>query len=128
MKRRLRRPVATRFDDLATEVVRDGVRRCGIGTPDVTLVMNYIEPEMEPSPHRHDDFDQVAVIVSGRAIYHVAGVGHEVGPGSVLLIPAGEEHWIQPIGDEPVENLDVFAPPRSDYEHLTAWMGDAIGR
>jgi hypothetical protein len=42
----------------------------------------------------------------------------------VLLIPAGIEHWIQPTGDTPVENLDVFAPARADYSHLLEWMND----
>lgn len=110
------------FSELEREQVRAGVSRCAVGTSDVMLVMNYIEPDMEPSPHSHADFDQIAVIVSGRAIYNVSGVGHAVGPGSVLIIPAGEEHWIQPLGDERVENLDVFAPPRSDYAHLIEWM------
>lgn len=118
-----RLPIVARWDDLPIEEVRPGVRRCGFGTPDVTLVMNYIAPDMQPSPHTHENFDQIAVIVSGRAVYHVAGVGHEVGPGSVLLIPAGQEHWIEPVGDAPVENLDVFAPPRADYAHLLSWMG-----
>jgi hypothetical protein len=34
--------------------------------------------------------------------------------GSMLLVPAGAEHYIQPLS-EPCINLDVFAPPRADY-------------
>jgi hypothetical protein len=45
-----------------------------------------------------------------------------VGPGSIMLIPAGVEHYIEPIVDETVENIDVFAPARSDYLHLLEWM------
>jgi quercetin dioxygenase-like cupin family protein len=77
---------------------------------------------MEPRPHRHDDFDQIATILSGRAVYHVGPDAHDVQAGSLLLIPAGVEHWIEAVGDEPVENLDVFAPARPDYQHLTTWM------
>jgi mannose-6-phosphate isomerase-like protein (cupin superfamily) len=47
---------------------------------------------------------------------------NEVGPGSIMLIPAGVEHYIEPTGEEPVMNLDVFAPARSDYGHLLEWM------
>lgn len=118
-------PVATTWDDIPSEPVRPGVRRKGFGTDDVILVMNEIDTEIEVAPHRHEGFDQIATIVSGRAIYHVGDIGHEVGPGSLLLIPAGVEHWIEPVGDEPIANLDVFAPARSDYRHLLAWMDGA---
>lgn len=112
--------VAT-WDEIPGEQVRPGVSRKGFGTEDVILVMNVVEPEMEARPHRHDDFDQIATIVAGRAIYHVGEVAHPVGPGSLLLIPAGVEHYIEPVGDEPVQNLDVFAPAREDYHHLLDW-------
>lgn len=114
--------VVTSWSAIAAEAVRPGVTRKGFGNEHVTLVMNVIEPRMEPRPHRHDDFDQIATIVAGHALYHVGDAAHRVGPGSLLLIPAGVEHWIEPAGDEPVENLDVFAPPRDDYRHLVAWM------
>ncbi|MGE3619654.1 MAG: cupin domain-containing protein [Acidimicrobiia bacterium] len=114
--------VAANWSDIPSEQVRPGVSRQGFGTEDVILVLNRIEPAMEPAPHTHDDFAQIATILSGRAVYHVGDIAHEVGPGSLLLIPAGVEHWIEPVGDEPVENLDVFAPARSDYRHLLSWM------
>lgn len=120
-------PVATRWDDIPGEAVRPGVSRKGFGTDDVILVMNRIEPEIEIKPHVHEDFDQIATIVSGEAIYHVGDVAHEVGPGSLLLIPAGTVHYIEPRGDTPIQNLDVFAPARDDYRHLLAWMSPAAG-
>jgi mannose-6-phosphate isomerase-like protein (cupin superfamily) len=39
-----------------------------------------------------------------------------------MLIPAGVEHYIEPVGEETVENIDVFAPAREDYLHLIEWM------
>lgn len=124
MTRSSTRPISASWDDIPGEVVRPGVSRKGFGTDDVILVMNEIEPEMEARPHRHDDFDQIATIISGHAIYHVGEVAHEVGPGSLLVIPAGVEHYIEPVGDEVVRNLDVFAPARDDYRHLLAWVDD----
>ena len=120
-----RRAVVTTWDSIPSEDVRPGVRRKAVGTEDVICVLNEIEPQMEAAPHVHEGFDQLAVILSGQAIYHVGDVGHEVGPGSVLLIPAGQRHWIEPNGDEPIENLDVFAPLREDYRHLLSWMDGA---
>ena len=76
---------------------------------------------MEPRPHSHD-FDQIAMITKGRAVYHIGDEPNDVGPGSILLIPAGVDHYIEPVGDDVVENIDVFAPARDDYLHLLEWM------
>ena len=109
------------WDEIPDEPVRPGVRRRGFGTREVMLVMNECLPGMDVNPHTLD-IDQIAMIVSGTAIYHVGDVHNEVGPGSIMLIPAGVEHYIEPVGDETVENIDVFAPARSDYMHLLEWL------
>ncbi len=112
------------WSEIPDEEVRPGVRRRGFGTSDVLLVMNECRPGMDLRPHRHD-FAQIAMIVSGRGLYHIGDRAHEVSAGSIMLIPAEVEHYIEPQGDEPVLNLDVFAPARADYQHLLAWMGAA---
>lgn len=114
-------PPAVRWDDIPGETARGGVHRRGFGTDQVLLVMHDLATDMALSPHSHE-FDQIAVIVEGEAIYHVGDRDNRVGPGSVLLIPAGVEHYIQPTGEAPVRNLDVFAPCREDYRHLIEWM------
>jgi mannose-6-phosphate isomerase-like protein (cupin superfamily) len=117
-----RAAVATRWEDIPDEFVRDGVRRRGFGNDGALLVMNELTPGMTLFPHVHEEFDQIATIVSGTAIYHVDGVGHPVGPGSLILIPAGQPHYIEPTGTEKVLNLDVFGPARKDLIHLLDWM------
>lgn len=111
------------WNEIPDEAVRPGVRRRAFGTREVMLVLNHCEPGMDVRPHSHD-FDQVALITKGRAIYHIGSEPNEVGPGSIMLIPAGVEHYIEPVGDEVVENLDVFAPARDDYMHLLEWLGE----
>ena len=117
-----RRAVATKWEDIPDEFVRDGVRRRAFGNDGALLVMNELTPGMKTFPHVHEDFDQIATIVSGTAIYYVNGVGHPVGPGSLILIPAGQPHYIEPTGTEKVLNLDVFGPARKDLIHLLDWM------
>jgi mannose-6-phosphate isomerase-like protein (cupin superfamily) len=117
-----RRAVVATWDDIPDEVVRDGVRRKGFGNDGALLVMNELTPGMKLFPHVHEDFDQIATIVSGTATYHVNGVGYPVGPGSLILIPAGQPHYIEPTGTEKVLNLDVFGPARKDLIHLLDWM------
>jgi mannose-6-phosphate isomerase-like protein (cupin superfamily) len=108
---------AVSWDDVPDEAVRPGVRRRGFGTDRVLLVMN----ECEPRPHVHD-FDQIAMIVSGHANYPVGEERNSMGPGSVVLIPAGVEHYIEPVGVETVQNIDIFAPARGDMIHLLDWV------
>lgn len=108
---------AYNWENIPSEVVRAGVSRRGFQWKDMMMVMNECHPGMKLNPHSHT-FEQLAYIVSGRAIYHVGDVGHEVGPGSILVIPAGAMHYIEPVGTEPVMNLDFFLPAREDYLHL----------
>jgi quercetin dioxygenase-like cupin family protein len=117
-----RRAFAATWDELPTETVRPGVSRCAFGTEACQLVMNTCEPGMELRPHSHS-FDQIALITAGRGRYHVGETAHEVGPGSVLLVPAGVTHFIETV-DETMQNVDVFAPARDDYLHLLSWMRD----
>lgn len=117
-----REVLVTTWDSIPQELVRRGVRRRAFGTEYVTLVLNEVEPSMDVAPHVHETFDQIALILEGHAIYHVGNASYEVGPGSVMLIPAGEQHWIEPRGDDTIQNLDIFAPACSDYSHLLEWM------
>ncbi len=106
-----RTAVATKWEDIPDEFVREGVRRRGFGNDGALLVMNELTPGMKLFPHVHEEFDQIATIVSGTAIYYVDGVGHAVGPGSLILIPAGQPHYIEPTGTEKVLNL-MYSDPR----------------
>jgi quercetin dioxygenase-like cupin family protein len=105
------------FYGLEQESVRPGVVRSGYATDDVMLVMNVLKKNMELRPHVHEDFDQLAMVTRGEANYYIDDVAHHMVEGSVLLVPAGRYHHIEPLSDE-VHNLDLFCPPRSDYAHL----------
>lgn len=109
------------WDDIPEEEVRRGVRRRGYSTDEVMLMMNVVEEGMELKPHSHEDFDQLVCISEGRCNYYVDGEPHEMGPGSMMLVPAGAEHYIEPL-ESPCANLDIFVPPRADYEASLTWI------
>ena len=109
------------WDTLERETVRDGVTRAGFRGDDVLLVMNWLEPGMETNPHSHP-FEQVVYIVQGQMRFVVGDDVIEGGPGSLIRIPPSVEHYGEPIGDEPVLNLDVFSPIREDYKHLVEYQ------
>ncbi len=110
-----------KWDQLPKEVVRAGVERAGFRGDDVLMVMNWLTPGMETNPHSHP-FEQLAYIVSGRMKFVIGEDTFEAGPGSVIRIPPDVEHYGEPIGDEPVLNLDVFSPIRDDYRHLVEYQ------
>jgi quercetin dioxygenase-like cupin family protein len=112
------------WDAAPREKVRPGVERAAFRGDNSILVMNWLSPGMEPRPHSHP-FDQVACILRGRMRFIVGDEVLEVGPGSVVRIPAGVQHCGETIGDEVVMNLDVFSPIRTDYMHLVS--GQAPG-
>lgn len=109
------------WDELPKEVVRQGVTRCGFAGEQVLMVMNWLEPGMKVNPHKHP-FEQIAYIVKGTAAFHIGDAVVTAGPGDVIRIPADVMHYAEPIGSETVLNLDIFAPIRDDYRHLTAYQ------
>ena len=109
------------WDRLPKEVVRPGVERVGFSGDNVLMVMNWLQPGMETRPHSHP-FEQLTYVVSGRMKFVVGDEVFEAGPGSVIRIPPDVEHYGEPIGDEPVMNLDVFSPIRDDYRHLVEYQ------
>ena len=105
------------WNALPKEVVRPGVERAGFRGDDVLMVMNWLEPGMEVNPHSHP-CEQLVYVVQGTMRFVVDGEELIAGAGSLIRIPPDVEHFGEPIGDEQVLNLDVFAPIRADYRHL----------
>lgn len=109
------------WDALPRETVRPGVSRTAFRGDGALMVMNWLEPGMEKKPHSHP-FEQLAYILSGRLRFEIGDEVVEVGAGEVVRIPPDVVHCGEVIGDETVVNLDVFAPARDDYLHLTAYQ------
>ena len=109
------------WSQLPMEDVRKGVKRAGFRGEQVLMVMNWLEPGMDVNPHSHP-FEQLVYIVQGRIKFTIGDDVIEAGPGSVIRIPPDVVHCGEPLGDEPVLNLDVFSPIREDYRHLTDYQ------
>ena len=107
--------------DVPEDNPRPGLRRRAIRSSNAIVVRNELEPGMETYPHSHD-FEQLSFIMSGHVRFTLGEEVHEVGPGSMFLIPAGFKHFAEPIGEDIVVNIDVFSPVRSDYLHLVDYQ------
>ena len=110
-----------KWTELPREVVRPGVSRCAFRGDNALMVMNWLEPGMDVRPHSHP-FEQLVYILQGRVRFTVGDEVVEVGPGEVVRIPPDVMHCGEPLGEETAVNLDVFAPVREDYRHLTAYQ------
>jgi len=110
-----------RWTELPRETVRPGVSRTAFRGDNALMVMNWLEPGMEVRPHSHP-FEQLAYIIAGRVRFTIGDEVVEVGAGEVVRIPPDVVHCGEPVGDEVAINLDVFAPVRDDYRHLTAYQ------
>ena len=95
------------WKELPKETVRPGVERAGFRGQDVLMVMNWLDPGMEVNPHSHP-CEQLVYVVQGTMRFVVDGEELQAGPGSLIRIPPGAEHYGEPIGDEQVLNLDVW--------------------
>jgi quercetin dioxygenase-like cupin family protein len=111
------------WNTLPRESVRQGVERVAFRSNDAMLVMNFVSPDMQVRPHQHD-YEQVAICVQGRMRYHVGDEVFEMGPGSMIRVPAHTMHYAEPVGDELVLNLDLFPTVREDYRHLVAYQDE----
>jgi quercetin dioxygenase-like cupin family protein len=54
-------------------------------------------------------------VISGTIDFHIGDEVVRVSGGGLLVIPPNANHWGVVVGDEPVLNLDVFTPKRSEY-------------
>lgn len=62
--------------------------------------------------NRHEGSDQWLYVVSGEGKAIVDGKEVDLSEGSLLLIEAGEAHEIRNTGDEPLQTLNFYAPPK----------------
>jgi mannose-6-phosphate isomerase-like protein (cupin superfamily) len=59
----------------------------------------------------HARSDQWLYVVSGTGTATVEGEDHDLAPGRLVLIEPGETHEITNTGDQPLETVNVYAPP-----------------
>jgi quercetin dioxygenase-like cupin family protein len=53
-----------------------------------------LEPGQSQKQHAHPGNDKVYAVLEGTVLAQVAGEEQELGPGQVVLVPAGDEHGI----------------------------------
>jgi quercetin dioxygenase-like cupin family protein len=72
-----------------------------------------IEPGATVPEHAHHH-EQAGYVTRGELTFLLADGELVVGPGDSYTLTGEELHGAENRGDEPVEGVDVFAPPRTD--------------
>lgn len=105
--------VAT-LDSLNSTVARAGVTRRSFSGANATLAFTTLEPGHTPNPHSHPH-EQIVYVLAGELRFTVGDEEAIVGPGDMLVVPPGVEHWAETISEEPAVDLSVFSPRRDEY-------------
>jgi mannose-6-phosphate isomerase-like protein (cupin superfamily) len=101
-----------RLSNIARELV--GADHGGV---DVALIFVDAPPGRGPSLHRHD-YAEVLIIQEGHARVVAGDEERDVGPGDVVIVPAGVPHGFTNTGDGPLRQIDIHLAPRFATEWL----------
>lgn len=76
------------------------------------MVHGTMESEGEAARHSHEHAYQAIFIVSGEALVELdEDPARRCGPGSIIRIPPGVEHFVKSTGDEALRMVIVYSPP-----------------
>lgn len=89
-------------------------------------VCGYFEPGQFIPVHAPDS-DVTIVIQSGTGIVRDGADTHDVGPGSVVTVPAGRDRGVRADTDDRLEAILVTAPPPTDADHEPVRRGLQMG-
>ena len=115
------KPFVRDWATLPAQVMRPGVTRVGVGTTEVSVQIATLRRDMTLNPHQHP-YEQIALILSGEGFAYLGDQRFAIGPRSLITIPSNVRHYIEVTSEEPMVNIDVFAPARADLAELFAWM------
>jgi len=99
----------------------DAFRRVLHTAGHMQLVAMTLEPGEDIGVEAHEHIDQVLVFVDGTVRAEVGGDTREVGPGYVVVVPAGTQHNFTNVSTEPARLYTIYSPPdhAQDTVHLT---------
>ena len=89
----------------------DAFRRVLFTTERSQLVLMSLEPGGEIGEEVHGGVDQVLVFVEGRGEAIVEATRQSVGPGIVVVVPAGARHNFVASAGAPLKLYTVYTPP-----------------
>ncbi len=99
------------FDIAEVATSHDDFRRVLWTGAHTQLVIMTIPVGGEIGGEVHPDNDQILHFIAGRGRADVEGDSREVGPGDLVIVPAGTEHNFVNVGDQPLVLSTIYGPP-----------------
>lgn len=97
---------------IATETASNDAFRTVLNTSEhVQVVAMTLQPGEDIGAEVHPDNDQVLLFTEGTARAEVGGETQEVGPGVLVVVPAGTEHNFTNTGAGTLRLLTIYGPP-----------------
>jgi mannose-6-phosphate isomerase-like protein (cupin superfamily) len=87
------------------------------GGTGISLIFVEAAPGRGPSLHKHD-YAEVFIVQEGRATFRAGDDELELGPGQIVVVPAGVPHGFKNTGDGPLRQVDIHLNPR----FVTEWL------
>jgi mannose-6-phosphate isomerase-like protein (cupin superfamily) len=98
--------------DIETEArANNAFRRVLMTTARVQIVVMALQPGEDIGAEVHRHTDQVLTFVEGFASAEVNGDTRSVGPGDIVLVPAGMRHNFINIGNTVLKLYTIYSPP-----------------
>jgi len=88
------------------------------GGLDITFLVVDAPPGRGPSLHRHP-YVEIFIVQEGEATMSDGDSERVVGPGDVVVVPAGEPHAFVNSGEVPLRQIDIHLSPRFSTEWLS---------
>ena len=107
------------FEDLASlppQAIWDRIAARSRHGEELTLSVVELDPGAVVAEHSHPN-EQLGIVLRGSIDFRVGDERRELGPGGTWLIPAHTPHEAT-AGSDGAILIDVFAPPRADWQGL----------
>ena len=104
------------FESVRPHKIWPGVLAYAVRSEAVTFALIELDPNVEVVEHSHPN-EQVGFIIEGTFSFTIGGEKRELKPGDTYVIPGGVRHSAK-AGPEGTVALDIFSPPREDWEAL----------
>lgn len=101
-------------EDGITEEPIDGVHITHLVAGEKLNMLHYsIEPASVVPEHSHHQ-EQVGYVTQGKGTFTTNEKEVTLAVGDTYFFPSNQAHRVENIGDESLEGIDIFSPPRLD--------------
>lgn len=108
------------------DVWGEAVRARRIQGDRLTLALVELAPDAVVPGHQHEA-EQLGMVIEGSVLFTIGDERRELGPGGTWRIPSNVPHQVT-TGPRGATVIDLFAPPREDWDALPASPAHAAER